>query len=159
MTNRQCYPCTAGCEGWLTAKINDVVVKPQKPCVHCTANGCGIYENRPVKPCVEFKCGWLMEQSPLPESMRPDQCGAIVLLDRKWNGRRVIKGIPTGKSIPEKTLNWLKAYTRESSVPLIFGERLYEDGKYLGIKRIGYGPPDFLRAVEAEIAPEDVMAL
>ncbi len=156
MMARKCFPCTACCGGWLTADIYGEKLKPGKPCIHSTKQGCGIYERRPKDPCIDFKCGWLQEQSKLSEHMKPSECGALVLLDRRWQGRKVIIAIPTRKSIPSDTLEWLKVFAREQSLPLLFGEHLFENGKYVGKRRIGYGPPSFVRAVETEVRPEDI---
>ena len=89
--------------------------------------------------------------------MKPSESGAIVLLDRKWHGGEVIMAVPTGKKIPAETLEWLMAYARELSLPLLFHEFLFKDGKMTGRKHIGYGPPSFVRAVEKEVGYEDVV--
>ena len=157
MTNRQCFPCKACCEGWLTAEINGKKMMPGKPCIHVTERGCGIYENRPVVPCVSFNCGWLKDPVSLPEHMNPALCGAIVILDRKWQGRNVIRAIPTGEKIPADTLEWLMAFSREQSLPLLFAEYIFKNDRYTGIRKIGYGPPSFIRAVETAVGPEDIM--
>lgn len=159
MTKRQCFPCKACCEGWLKAEINGTLLKPGTPCVHVTDQGCGIYEKRPPVPCASFKCGWLKDPVRLPEHMNPAECGAIVLLGRKWHGRNVIKAVPTGEKIPVDTLEWLMAFSREQSIPLIFCEHISENGKFVGKRQIGFGPPSFIHAVETEIEPEDIMQL
>jgi len=90
--------------------------------------------------------------------MKPSECGAIVLLDRGWMSRKVIKAVPTGKKIPSDTLEWLKAYARAQSLPLLFSEYLFkENGELIGRKKIGYGPPSFIREVETSIEPDDIM--
>ena len=157
MTIRQCFPCIACCEGWLTADINGVQIKPYKPCVHSVKQGCGIYERRPKTPCVSFKCGWLQAQYKLPEHMKPSECGTIVLFDRKWHNREVIRAVPTGEKIPSDTLEWLMALSREQSLPLLFSEHIFKNGIFVSKRKIGYGPPSFIRAVETEVGPEDVM--
>lgn len=159
MTGRQCFPCTACCEGWLSADIQGHWMEPYTPCVHCTGKGCAIYEKRPVYPCVAFKCAWLTEHATVPDDMRPDKCGAIVALDRKWHGRKVITAFPTGERIPEDTLEWLMAYSRQHSIPLLFCENLLQEGKYTGKKSLGYGPPSFIHAVKTELEPEDIWKL
>jgi len=156
VSDKQCHPCTACCEGWLKANINGEKMKPGKPCVHLVKEGCGIYQTRPENPCVAFKCAWLQEQSNFPEHMKPSECGAIVMI-RKLFGRQVIHAAPTGKEIPADTLEWLMVYAREQSLPLTIVERIVEDGKYVGIKRVGYGPPSFIKAVQTQLGPEDIM--
>jgi hypothetical protein len=91
--------------------------------------------------------------------MRPDRCGAIIMLDRKWNGWSIIKAVPTGETIPEETLEWLKAYARDNKIPLLFQYNLKKDGRYYGQKNMGYGPPAFLKQVEVSVGPEDIMTL
>ena len=88
--------------------------------------------------------------------MKPVECGALVLFDEKWHGRKIISAIPTGKSIPSDTLEWLKAYSREHSLPLLFYERVLENRKFVATKRFGYGPPSFIHAVKTEVGPEDI---
>jgi len=130
---------------------------PGTPCVHCTAQGCAIYDNRPEKPCRTFRCAWLAEGDAVPENMRPNQCGAIVMFDRKWNGWRIIYAVPTGDKIPQETMEWLIAYASEKKIPLLFHENLVRDGKYYGVRNLGYGPPAFQEHVRTAIGPEDIM--
>jgi len=156
MTSRQCFPCTACCDGWLTAEIFGVKIKPGVPCMHSTKQGCGIYENRPENPCVKFMCAWLQDETLFPEHMKPSECGAIVRFS-DWNGFTVIRATPVGKKIPAETLEWLMALASKESIPLIFGELLFQDGKYFGVKRTGYGPPSFIQTVEAGLNPEDII--
>jgi len=157
MTDRQCFPCTSCCGGWLTANINGVQLMPGKPCVHLAKQGCGIYATRPHDPCATYKCGWLKGQFNMPEHMRPSESGAIVNFDRVWNGRKVIRAVPTGEKIPAETLAWLMALSRQQNLPLLFSEHLFKDGRFIGKKRIGYGPPSFIEAVKTEPGSEDVI--
>lgn len=154
MPNRDCGTCTACCEGWLRSTVTDMY--PGKPCQHCTAQGCAIYESRPEDPCKLFSCGWLKDDSPLPEDMRPDKSGVIVLFDRKWEGWQVIKAIPVGPSIPEPSQRWLMQYAQSISRPLILASRLRKDDRYVAITLNGFGPPAFREAVKNEIGPNDV---
>ncbi|MFT5141175.1 MAG: hypothetical protein ACI9CB_002846 [Rhodothermales bacterium] len=157
--NRQCGNCKACCEGWLNAEIDGHKMSAGTPCIHCTETGCAIYPTRPVDPCREFNCGWLQEDSPLPEHLKPNNSDVIVLLDRKWKGKKVIVAVPAGKKIPDESLEWLMGYTRKTSIPLIFYERIEENGIFTGKTRRGYGPPSFLRAVKTELIPEDITKL
>ena len=91
--------------------------------------------------------------------MRPNECGAIVLLDRKWNGKKVIVATPTGRTIPKETLDWLMAHARENSIPLLLRENLMRDGRFVGKKKMGYGPPSFVEEVKNGIGPADIMRL
>ena len=100
-----------------------------------------------------------MDGETLPEHMRPDKSGAIVMLDRKWNGWSVIKAVPTGATIPEETLEWLKAYSRENNIPLLFQDNLKKGDSFSGFKNLGYGPPAFLQRVKTAIGPDDIMKI
>lgn len=153
MKKRDCGPCTACCEGWLTSKTLDLY--PGKPCTHCTKQGCGIYETRPEDPCRNYVCGWLREDSQLPDQLRPDLSGVIVKLKEKWRGLRVINAIPVGDKIPQETLEWLMAFAQENRIPLIFTERLVKNGEYSGLKETGFGPPEFVEHVKSAILPGD----
>lgn len=153
-SRRQCGECTACCEGWLRSKVIDM--EPGRPCQHCTGQGCAIYPDRPDDPCRSFECGWLKEGSPMPEELRPDRCGAIVVFNRYWGRWPIVVAIPVGPEIPADTLEWLKAYARDNGVPLLFDQRVMQDGKYVGIKELGYGPPAFVEAVRDGIGPQDI---
>lgn len=148
MAQRQCTPCTACCDGWLFAEnILGHELKPGQPCPHSKPGGCAVYAQRPEVPCRTFICSWLANGSPLPDWMRPDLCGAIVLLSLPWENELVISAVPVGEEIPDATLEWLQAYARTHQRPLIFYQRLKEDGRFHGLKRLGYGPPAFQQKV------------
>lgn len=132
---------------------------PGKPCQHCTVQGCAIYESRPKDPCQTYQCAWLQEGSELPDDFRPDLCGAVVTLNRKWNGWTVIRAVPTGAEIPPETLEWIKAYAVKLGMPLMFQQNLLENDQFGPAKIFGYGPRDFVIAVKHAIGPEDVITL
>lgn len=137
-------PCFACCQGWLTAEVLGQDLRPGHGCMHATAGGCGVYQRRPEVPCRTFVCSWLVKDSPLPDWMRPDLSGAIVLLSMPWNGETVISAVPVGTSIPERTLEWLRQYAQEHARPLVFYERLRDDqGNYVGLRRYGFGSSEF----------------
>jgi hypothetical protein len=132
-------------------------LKPGSPCRHCTAAGCGIYEERPQVPCVNFQCAWLQDPDTLPDEMRPDLCGAIVMLDRQWNGIKVITAVPTGENIPEAMLKWLRSFAIGKSTPLVFSTFPFRDGTFGASQKTGFGPPAFVKAVKESIGPEDIV--
>ncbi len=132
---------------------------PGKPCKHCTVAGCAIYEQRPEDPCVKFVCGWLQPDSLLPENMRPDQAGVIVMYDRNWERWPVIRAIPTGPQVPPESLRWLQAHAEETRKPLIFVEYEIENGRLVKFKRFGFGPPAFREAVQTTIEPHDIIKI
>ncbi len=145
---RHCGSCTACCDGWLHTNINGQAVSPGHPCPHSTPGGCAIYETRPQFPCRDFVCGWIRRDSPLPEWMRPSECGAIVYLWYDWRGQKVINAVPVGEKIPERTLDWLKSYAQEQGRPLLLVERLTEGEEFVGVRCLGFGPPGFRQQVE-----------
>ena len=152
-------PCHACCQGWLTGEVLGHQLRAGHPCPHASAQGCGVYETRPQVPCRSFICSWLVEGSPLPDWMRPDLSGVIVLLSLPWEGEKVISAVPVGQAIPERSLNWLKDYAQEHRRPLVLYERTVDDdGNYVGLKRLGFGPPAFrekaarLQASEADLS-------
>jgi len=101
----------------------------------------------------------LQDGSPLPDHLRPDLSGAIVKLDKEWQGHKVIMAMPVGEKIPQGTLDWLMNYARDQLVPLLYGENLFEDGEYSGWKQLGFGPPEFARAVKETIGQDDIWKL
>ncbi len=141
---RECRPCFACCQGWLSAEVLGNELRAGQGCPHASENGCGVYDRRPEVPCRTFICSWLVENSPLPEWMRPDLSGVIVSLSMKWKGETVISAVPAGEAIPEKSLDWLKDYAQKHSRPLVFYERTRgRNGRFTGLKRLGFGPPTF----------------
>lgn len=88
--------------------------------------------------------------------MRPDLSGAIVLLERTWNGWEVIRAVPAAKEIPPDTLKWLMAYASDQKTPLIFGTHITNRGVFVGWTQTGYGPPAFVKAVSSNIGLDDI---
>src|SRR5260370_42539095 len=76
---RKCSECTACCDGWLKINVRGRDVFSGSPCPFTVAHQCSIYEERPVDPAQQFVCGCLMENSPLPEWMRPEQANSFLL--------------------------------------------------------------------------------
>ena len=91
--------------------IGGIPVYPGQPCPHSTGKGCDDYENRPVDPCENFNCGWIIPNSPLPDWIKPNNAKVIFIFDKlKWNGIPVDLAIPVGKRIPPRSLEWLKKF-------------------------------------------------
>lgn len=74
---RACGACTACC---FELTIDDPAL--QKParetCVHCVAEGCAIYADRP-QDCRAWFCAW-RRIADLPDALRPDVCGLLPCL-------------------------------------------------------------------------------
>lgn len=108
---------------------------------------------------MRFQCAWLQEGSPLPESMRPDRSGVIVLLHRTWRHWKVVYAIPAGTSVPADSLEWLRTYAQSIGRPMIFHERLVSNGEFKGVRKLAYGSVAFADAVKYSIGPEDVIKM
>ncbi len=135
LDQRRCGPCTACCDGWLRIEVYGHDVAPGKPCPFSTGASCSIYERRPVDPCQQFACGWLVAGSPLPEWMRPDTCG-FVLLPAKflWRGVPVDVAVPSAATSSEATLRWLLDFTVKNRRLILY----QVDGEWFA-----FGPPAF----------------
>lgn len=154
---RECGDCTACCEGWLPDKSLDM--SPGKPCQHCEKSGCAVYETRPKNPCRTFRCAWLDNLTEFPDDMRPDVSGVIVMEGREWRDWDVLRAAPVGAKIPSKSLEWLRVYTQQKDIPLIFYERDVEDGVFTGGRRQrAYGSREFAEAVSSHVLPSDLIA-
>lgn len=80
MTENKCGECNMCCK---VLGIPELKKMPTKWCTHCDiGKGCTIYESRP-QSCVEFKCGWLINQEMgngkhwSPE-LRPDKSKVVI---------------------------------------------------------------------------------
>lgn len=101
---RSCDGCTKCCEGWLTGEAHGYHFWPGRKCHFCAANGCSIYETRPVDPCVNFRCAWLADPK-IPEWMKPSECDAIIV-SRKMNGFDYIDITEAGGRLDSRILSW-----------------------------------------------------
>jgi len=146
---RQCQPCTGCCDGWVQMMINEVEVYPGSPCPHSTGQGCDDYANRPLDPCDNFNCGWIIDNSPLPEWLKPDNAKVIVIFDKlNWHGAPVDLAVPIGKRIPPRALNWLKEFAEKNLRPLIYTEQITKNSKFQKQQQLyGHGPSNFQRDI------------
>ena len=121
-------------------------VYPGHPCPHSiSGKGCDDYANRPRDPCIDFKCGWVLPESPLPEWMKPDSAKVIVIFNKSsWNGLPVDVAVPVGRRIPGRALNWLQEFARRNGRPLLFSEQVRENGVYTRAQLfMAHGPVEF----------------
>ena len=119
MTLRKCQPCTACCEGHLELGDDLQVSKETGACTHCINSACNIYVSRPKHPCQSFECLWLMDKSPLPNWMRPDQSRVIIALNKIKNTDHIaLVALQMDEKIPQRTLKWLKKYTAKYKIYL-----------------------------------------
>ena len=143
---RTCGGCTACCDGWLTDK--SLNLEPGSGCPNRTAEGCGIYETRPEKPCRSFTCAWLQRPDEFPEAFRPDQSGAICIVDRDWQQWKVLRAIPVGANIPPESHEWLLQYAKDRQIPYIYLERRMEGGRQVHLTEQALGPVQFAEDVK-----------
>ena len=127
--SRECSSCTACCDGWISITVYGEEIGLDHPCPHTTGSGCRIYEKRPVDPCKTFECGWLIEGSPLPDWMRPDNAKVIVMLNKySMEGRQVDAAVTIGEKLTPASLEWLKNYTLQNGRALIITGTAINEG-------------------------------
>jgi len=88
------------------------------------------------------------ENSDLPGNLKPSLSGVIVLTDRNWRDWKVLRAIPTGESIPPDSLEHLRLIAQKLGKPLLFYERILEDGEFIGVNQLAYGSTSFAKDVE-----------
>jgi hypothetical protein len=86
-----------------------------------------------------------MENSPLPEWMKPNNARVVVLFDQhRWRGYPVDVAVPVGRRIPPRALKWLQQFAETNNRMLLYSEQIVENGKYtLKQAASAYGPPEF----------------
>ena len=132
-TPRTCGACTACCDGWLRIEVHGHRVGRGQPCPFSIDHQCSIYSDRPQHPCREFVCGWLIASSPLPEWMRPDKAGMILLAANFfWRGLPV--DVAVGDRPKRKALDWLMNFASEKKRLLMY---------QMGEDWFAFGPPAF----------------
>lgn len=141
---RICGSCTACCDGWLQIEVRGHKVRKGQPCPFSIAHRCSIYPERPQHPCREFVCGWLVASSPLPEWMRPDQSGMIMLAANFfWRGSPVDVVVPVGEQPKKKALDWLMRFCAEHRRLLVY---------QVGDEWFAFGPPVFQTDIASRLA-------
>lgn len=139
---RQCGTCRACCEGWAAGNIRGYEMFPGKPCHFLGAEGCTIYDTRPVEPCRNFVCGWLALDSPFPEEFRPNRLGVIIVPIR-WREQPAYILLPAGKDPDDALITWMSEFGKRTGRPFFFSR---------GSERFGFGPPEFQRDMLALLA-------
>ena len=134
--------------------INDHPVYPGRPCPHSTGKGCDDYANRPTDPCINFNCGWIAADSPLPDWMKPENARVIVIFNKtSWRGLPVDVAVPVGRRIPPRALNWLKDFAERNGRPLLFSEQVKEGGIFQREQLFSvHGPVEFQQHVSQLLA-------
>ncbi len=141
---RSCSGCTACCDGWLRMTIRGHEVGPGRPCPFSAGGCCSIYDERPQDPCRQFRCGWLVEGSPLPDWLRPDLAKLILLPNNfEWRGYPVHVAVAVGQAPTPQALEWVMAHCVATRHPL-----MYQSGD----DWIAYGPGAFQHDMRARLA-------
>lgn len=95
-SGRSCGACTLCCtyleieseQGYSTRLDNaeDLAKQAGEPCRYLTAQGCGIYEVRPLV-CRQFYCDWVLGQNNFKEQDTPHNIGVIGVRGVNWHFR------------------------------------------------------------------------
>ena len=115
---------------------------PGRPCHFLGAEGCTIYDTRPVEPCRNFVCGWLAPESPFPEEFRPNRLGVIIVPIR-WRELPAYILLPAGQDPDDALIKWMSEFGKRTGRPFFFSR---------GSERFGFGPPEFQRDMLALLA-------
>lgn len=141
---RPCGDCSLCCDGWLKTHVLGQDIYLGHPCPYSDGHRCTIHEKRPQDPCRVFFCGWAEAGSRLPEWMKPDKSGVIVLTGRsQWRGKPVDVLVSSGRDPDEKMLVWYQKHSMENLRPFLYqrNERWF-----------GFGPQEFLKEIAAKEA-------
>ncbi|HEY4029904.1 MAG TPA: hypothetical protein VGM25_06135 [Caulobacteraceae bacterium] len=77
---RACGSCVACCKV-LNIDEPDMIKPADQMCMHCTGQGCAIYESRPGV-CRSWDCVWRRIDT-MPMETRPDRLGVLFTIDRQ----------------------------------------------------------------------------
>jgi len=156
---RECKPCTGCCDGWVQIVVDNVEVYPGSPCPYSTGQGCSNYDGRPEIPCRTFYCGWILDDSPLPDWMRPDLAKVIYLPNQwHWHDFPVDLAVPVGKRISPRAMNWIEPFVRQQRL-LVYLEQ--EKGKPLSKDQqvIAVGPEEFQLTISELMQSGDLFSI
>jgi hypothetical protein len=102
-----------------------------------------------------------MNNSPLPEWMKPNNAKVIVLFNQHtWRGFPVDVAVPVGRRIPPRALKWLQQFAESNQRMLLYSEQIVENGVFTKQQAVsGYGPPEFQQEIAAQAASGTSLAL
>ena len=105
MPKKNCDGCTRCCEGWLSGIAHGEKFYRGKPCHFVEiGKGCTIYENRPIDPCITYKCEWLTNDT-IPMWMKLSNSNVIIT--KKTGKTEHYQVIEAGVKIDSAVLNWV----------------------------------------------------
>lgn len=124
---RECGSCTKCCDGWLTGNVGGEDFYPGKACIFSnTGCGCKNYKNRPIDPCINYNCAWILHEE-IPESFKPSESNTIISISQvdKYPYAELL---PAGDKIDSRVLSWF----------IIWGLRKYGNVLWLDDDRVTY---------------------
>jgi len=110
---RSCGECAKCCEGWLSGTVYGHAFSPGRPCFFLEKT-CSIYQDRPVDPCRNYRCGWLAEDL-FPMWMKPSLSN--LLITRKDDEERKLSYYivdQAGDTFDDRALRWLVAWAADT---------------------------------------------
>lgn len=113
---RECSDCTECCKGWLTANIYGKEMAFGRPCHFLSKNGCSIYKDRPIDPCVNYTCMWLTDME-IPEWLKPSE-SKVIMSWKKYSGGEYLEVKECGQKIDSTILNWIYIYSGQNNLNL-----------------------------------------
>ena len=117
--SKTCGTCQRCCDGTYTDTINGHVMGNGKPCYFLAKDGCSIYEDRPEKPCKEYKCLWL-EYDEVPDFMKPENSGALIDTRSGSNGRPYVLIEGSESSYSAEVFFYAMEFAQKRNMPLAY---------------------------------------
>ena len=116
---RSCGTCTKCCDGNLSGIIFGREMMPGKPCHFvATGQGCTIYDKRPVSPCQEYKCLWLMNEE-VPAWLKPSLSN-IIIDNQTIGGIDYVRAIEAGTTMTAEVLTWVVQFAIKNGYNLMW---------------------------------------
>lgn len=128
--SRSCGSCNRCCDGTLSADIRGHKMFPGQPCFFLEIGGiCKDYDNRPQKPCIEYQCLWIEDES-VPDYIKPENSNAIIDIN-EFEGTKYLRLTKSGKQYSKEILDYAISYAKENNMPLVWVDE-NEGFKYYG---------------------------
>jgi hypothetical protein len=95
-----------------------------------------------------------MDESPLPEWMKPNNSKVVVLFNQtRWRDMPVDVAVPVGRRIPPRALNWLQSFAEQHQRALLYSEQIVENGQFSNRQAAHvFGPAEFQQEMAARMA-------
>jgi hypothetical protein len=116
---RTCGSCNRCCDGTLSGSVKGHDMYPGKPCFFLQIGGvCSDYENRPQKPCVEYSCLWIDDDS-VPDFIKPENSNAILDIN-EFEGKKYLRLTKSGVSYDNSVLEYAIDYAKKNNMSLVW---------------------------------------